>query len=83
MAFPLKPSTFQSSLKKLVAKQNKIVRIISGANPRSKAGALLKVKVAHFERYYHLPAVYFYLSVYKQTYACPFCSVVRYKSELV
>lgn len=33
-------STFQSSLKKLITKQNKIVRIISGANPRSKARAL-------------------------------------------
>ena len=33
-------STFQSNLKKLTAKQNKIVRVISGANPRTKAGPL-------------------------------------------
>ena len=33
-------STFQSSLKKLISKQNKIVRVIYGANPRSKVGPL-------------------------------------------
>ena len=33
-------STFQSSLKKLIAKQNKIIRVISGVNPRTKAGPL-------------------------------------------
>ena len=33
-------STFQSSLKKLTSKQNKIVRVIHGANPKSKAGPL-------------------------------------------
>ena len=32
--------TFQSSLKKLISKQNKIVRVIYGANLRSKVGPL-------------------------------------------